>query len=319
MYGSECWPVSKMHERMLNTAEMRMPRWACGFTRRDEVRNEDIRTLMQTAPIQLKLREQRLRWFGHVMRRPPLHPTRQALEMEAILSDSEMNQLIVYRFIILLGICDIVEASVHCMTGFALIFQQFWSISLGNLLGSILVPAYFCCILTGLILSFVRFIQVVYPEYATVLFSSKRGKYWLIIVAAVFLPYFGLMFSPLSMCAFSLTSYTWEYDLGLPMAYFILYIDQYVKQTMIGVTCVLYVIIFVVLWRLVKSLSLPFSFTLTTLPYLINKNRKLFKGSVHNTSSHRERLIMYQTFFVTIYATMQNITYHNMWYVDEQW
>ncbi|EPB66013.1 hypothetical protein ANCCEY_14900, partial [Ancylostoma ceylanicum] len=82
MYGSECWPVSKTHERMLNTAEMRMLRWECGLTRRDKVRNEDIRALMQTAPMQQKLRAQRLRWFGHVMRRPPLHPTRQAMEME---------------------------------------------------------------------------------------------------------------------------------------------------------------------------------------------------------------------------------------------
>ncbi|EYC43100.1 hypothetical protein Y032_0503g2638 [Ancylostoma ceylanicum] len=82
MYGSECWPVTKAHERMLNTAEMRMLRWACGLTRRDKVRNENIRALMQTAPIQQKLRAQRLRWFGHVMRRSPLHPTRKAMEME---------------------------------------------------------------------------------------------------------------------------------------------------------------------------------------------------------------------------------------------
>ncbi|EYC11789.1 hypothetical protein Y032_0049g1768 [Ancylostoma ceylanicum] len=82
LYGSECWPVSKTHERMLNTAEIRMLRWACGFTRCDRVRNEDIRTMMQTVPIQLKLREQRLRWYGHVMRRPSHHPIRRALEME---------------------------------------------------------------------------------------------------------------------------------------------------------------------------------------------------------------------------------------------
>ncbi|EYB97300.1 hypothetical protein Y032_0142g2346 [Ancylostoma ceylanicum] len=37
MYGSECWPVTKAHERMLNTAEMRMLRWACGLTRRDKM------------------------------------------------------------------------------------------------------------------------------------------------------------------------------------------------------------------------------------------------------------------------------------------
>ncbi|VDO20173.1 unnamed protein product [Heligmosomoides polygyrus] len=37
---------------------------------------------MKTAPIQLKMREQRLRWFGHVLRRPEDHPIRLALNFE---------------------------------------------------------------------------------------------------------------------------------------------------------------------------------------------------------------------------------------------
>ncbi|EPB73653.1 hypothetical protein ANCCEY_07266 [Ancylostoma ceylanicum] len=82
MYGSECLPLSRAHERMWNTVEMRMLRWACGLTRRDKVPNDDIRAIMQTAPIQLKLRAQRLRWYGHVMRRPSQYPTRQAMEMD---------------------------------------------------------------------------------------------------------------------------------------------------------------------------------------------------------------------------------------------
>ncbi|KIH45689.1 hypothetical protein ANCDUO_24267 [Ancylostoma duodenale] len=36
MYGGECWPLSKNHERMLNTVEMRTLRWACGLTRCDK-------------------------------------------------------------------------------------------------------------------------------------------------------------------------------------------------------------------------------------------------------------------------------------------
>ena len=42
----------------------------CGKTRKDRVRNEDIRKMVGVAPIQDKLREKRLRWFGHVQRRP---------------------------------------------------------------------------------------------------------------------------------------------------------------------------------------------------------------------------------------------------------
>ncbi|PIO65553.1 hypothetical protein TELCIR_12769 [Teladorsagia circumcincta] len=83
LYGSECWPLKKTHESQLHSAEMRMLRWACGWTRLDRVRNEDVRSVMQTAPIQFKVREQRLRWYGHVLRRPQDHPIRTATDFEA--------------------------------------------------------------------------------------------------------------------------------------------------------------------------------------------------------------------------------------------
>ena len=39
-YGSECWAVKKKYENKLNSAEMRMLRWARGKTRLDHIRNE---------------------------------------------------------------------------------------------------------------------------------------------------------------------------------------------------------------------------------------------------------------------------------------
>ncbi|VDP21101.1 unnamed protein product [Heligmosomoides polygyrus] len=83
LYGCECWALGRAQERQLHAAEMRMLRWACGWTRRDRERNEDVRAVMKTAPIQLKMREQRLRWYGHVLRRPEDHFTRLALDFEA--------------------------------------------------------------------------------------------------------------------------------------------------------------------------------------------------------------------------------------------
>ena len=40
-YGSECWAVKKTYESKLNSAEMRMLRWARGKTRLDHIRSEE--------------------------------------------------------------------------------------------------------------------------------------------------------------------------------------------------------------------------------------------------------------------------------------
>ena len=49
----------------------------CGNMRRDKVRKEDIRTKIGVASIEEKMRENRLRWFGHVRRRPIDAPVRR--------------------------------------------------------------------------------------------------------------------------------------------------------------------------------------------------------------------------------------------------
>ena len=54
----------------MSVAEMRILRWMCGKTRRDKVRNEDILMKIGVTPIEEKMIENHLRWFGHVRRRP---------------------------------------------------------------------------------------------------------------------------------------------------------------------------------------------------------------------------------------------------------
>ena len=63
LYGAECWPTKRRHVQQLSVAEMSMLRWLCGHTRRDRVRNEDIRDRVGVAPIEEKLTQHRLRWL----------------------------------------------------------------------------------------------------------------------------------------------------------------------------------------------------------------------------------------------------------------
>ena len=47
--------------------------------KKDRVRNDDIRDRLGVAPIEEKLVQHRLRWFGHVQRRPPEAPVRSGI------------------------------------------------------------------------------------------------------------------------------------------------------------------------------------------------------------------------------------------------
>jgi hypothetical protein len=55
MYGVEYWATKGQHVQKMSVAEMRMLRWICGHTRKDRIRNDDIRDKLGVAPIQGKL------------------------------------------------------------------------------------------------------------------------------------------------------------------------------------------------------------------------------------------------------------------------
>ncbi|KAL5152766.1 Craniofacial development protein 2 [Glycine soja] len=82
LYGTEYWAVKSQHETKVGVAEMRMLRWMCGKTRQDKIRNGAIRERVGVAPIVEKMVENRLRWFGHVERRPVDSVVRRVDQME---------------------------------------------------------------------------------------------------------------------------------------------------------------------------------------------------------------------------------------------
>ncbi|RXI00394.1 hypothetical protein DVH24_037942 [Malus domestica] len=61
----------------MDVVEMRMLRWMCGHMRKNKIRNEDIQGNVGVAEIEGKMRENRLRWFGRVQRRPTNAPVKR--------------------------------------------------------------------------------------------------------------------------------------------------------------------------------------------------------------------------------------------------
>jgi len=68
IYGEECWPTKKAHLQRMKIAEMRMIRWIDGYTRLDKINNKVIEGKLGLTSIEDKIREVRLRWFGHIRR-----------------------------------------------------------------------------------------------------------------------------------------------------------------------------------------------------------------------------------------------------------
>ncbi|PHT66729.1 hypothetical protein T459_31154 [Capsicum annuum] len=95
LYGAECWPVKNSHVQKLKVAEMRMLHWMCGFTRANRVRNEIIQEKVGVESVEDKIREVRLRWFGHVMRRGTDAPVRRC-ERLALDGFKRVGQVVVH-------------------------------------------------------------------------------------------------------------------------------------------------------------------------------------------------------------------------------
>ena len=82
VYGLETVAVTKKQVEEMEVAELKMLRFAMGVTRKDKIRNEHIRSTVKVERLGMKMREGRLRWYGHVMRRDQEYVGRKMMEME---------------------------------------------------------------------------------------------------------------------------------------------------------------------------------------------------------------------------------------------
>ena len=79
LYELETVAVTKQQVKEME-AEMKMLRFAMGVTRKDKIRN--IRSTVKVERLEMKMREGRLKWYGHVMRRDQEYVGKKMMEME---------------------------------------------------------------------------------------------------------------------------------------------------------------------------------------------------------------------------------------------
>lgn len=68
IYGAETWTMGGRDKSRVQAGEMRFLRSRIGVTRRDRMRNEDIRNRVGEEPLIDEIEKRRLKWYGHMKR-----------------------------------------------------------------------------------------------------------------------------------------------------------------------------------------------------------------------------------------------------------
>ena len=82
VYGLETVAVTKKQVKEMEVTEMKMLKFAMGVTRKDKIRNKYIRSTVKAERLRMKMRENRLRWCWHVIKRDQEYVGRKMMEME---------------------------------------------------------------------------------------------------------------------------------------------------------------------------------------------------------------------------------------------
>ena len=80
---SETWPVRKENMVALQRAEMSMVRWMCGVKLKDRLPSKELKERLGIDDIALVLQQNRLRWYGHVLRKDDDDWVKKCMEYEA--------------------------------------------------------------------------------------------------------------------------------------------------------------------------------------------------------------------------------------------
>jgi len=82
LHGSKAWPVRKENEVAFQRAKIRMVRWMCNVKVKDRVPSKELTERLEIDDIVLILQQNRLRWYGHVLRKEDTDWVKKCMEYE---------------------------------------------------------------------------------------------------------------------------------------------------------------------------------------------------------------------------------------------
>jgi len=82
LHGSETWPVKNENVMALQRVEMRMVRLMCGVKLKDRLPSKELRERLGIDDITLVLQQNRLHWYGHVLRKDDDDWVKKCMEYE---------------------------------------------------------------------------------------------------------------------------------------------------------------------------------------------------------------------------------------------
>ena len=85
LYGSECWALTQSSLARIRRNDRAMIRWICHVASDEiqSVKSDSLLVKLDIPPLDVMLRENRLRWYGHVIRSSGPINTCQLLELES--------------------------------------------------------------------------------------------------------------------------------------------------------------------------------------------------------------------------------------------
>ncbi|VDO19717.1 unnamed protein product [Heligmosomoides polygyrus] len=213
MYGAECWPANKEVETRLSVMETKMLRWTAGVTRMDafETMLFSRSSKFGVAPIADKMREARLRWYGHVLRGKEDSVRKIGLNFVIFFIDKEFRRAPAYIIMTHIGVADALQLLIHIYSGVLVIVNADMSAISNKVIGAILTGLWFTMLAFTLFLTFNRLTTVLLHKWFPVLLSPTITYMLFFLSYLGFIVPLALKLTPHCNYVFDPDTFSWSY------------------------------------------------------------------------------------------------------------